>query len=585
MKKETKEQETNEQEIKKQSITGKSGKDTRKVLTWLYQYNRRHLWKIFILALTAAVISGSFILLALISQKILDIATGAQQGSIPTCCVTLLAIIGMQALLNILNANLRIRVVTELEMNLRQKIFSVLLRKKYADVKLMHSGEILNRFTSDIDVIVSGLTDIFPQLISILTKLFGGMVVLFVVDRKFTLLILAIGFFVMLCSRLYSRKFRDLHKEVQRTNGTVRSFLQECIENIVVIKSFVTEGPIRKQLEKYQMENYRVRKKRTAVSNIANTAVYVLFAGGYYAALVWGAIGIAAGQMTFGTVAAFLQIIDQIKAPFRNMSGLLPEYYSMLASAERMMELEVLPDEEVHTRISDVDAFYEKFRAIHLEHADFSYEDHEIVLEDASLVIEKGSFSAIVGSSGAGKSTLLKLLLSLDTLENGRLFFETTEGDVPVDAGLRSVFAYVPQGNLILSGTIRENIAFGNGDVSPSQICKAAEIACIADEIIEFPDGYETLLGERGMGLSEGQAQRIAIARAILNQAPILLLDECTSALDPQTEEKLLNNLNQLQNRTIICVSHKDATIQNCDQIIRLEKKQFIRENERQSRK
>ena len=225
--------------------------NTQPPLRWLYQYNKKYLWAVSLLALVSAGISGGFILLALMSRKILDIATGTADGSIPLCCGALLGIIAMQAVLNIINANLRIRVMTRIEMNLRQRIFSLILQKKYADVKQIHSGEILNRLTSDIDIIVSGIINIIPQLISILTKLIGGLAVLFVVDYKFTMVILAIGLLVVFCSRLYSGRYRSLHKEVQQTNGKVRSFLQECVENVGVIKSVVNEGPIRDQLDRY----------------------------------------------------------------------------------------------------------------------------------------------------------------------------------------------------------------------------------------------------------------------------------------------------------------------------------------------
>ena len=215
-------------------------------------------------------------------------------------------------------------------------------------------------------------------------------------------------------------------------------------------------------------------------------------------------------------------------------------------------------------------------QGIHLEHASFFYEDGEKVLEDASLTIKKGTFMAVIGPSGAGKSTLIKLLLNLATVQKGRLYIETTTGRTEIDAGMRALFAYVPQGNLMLSGSVRENILFGNQNVSEVEMRRAAEIACIAEDIETFSEGYDTILGERGIGLSEGQAQRLAIARAILSEAPILLLDECTSALDSDTEERLLENLKQLKNRTILCISHKDATIHSCDKIVRLEDYHFV---------
>ena len=547
----------------------------RDPVKWLWYYNRKYAWAVGLLSLVSAGISGSFLLLALVSKQVLDIATGAAAGQAAWYCGALFVVIAVQAGLNILRANLQVRVMTKLEMNLRTRMFSLLLHKRYSEVKLIHSGEILNRFTSDIDVIVSGIIGLFPQLFSMLTQLIGGLAVLFTVDRALSMVILAVGLAVLLAGRLYSGKFRYLHKEVQRTNGKVRAFLQECMENLVVIKSFVSEHPVLGHLDEYQQENYQIRKKRTAVSNVANTAVYVLFSSGYYAALVWGAFRVASGQMTFGTITALLQIINQIKAPVRNMSGLLPQYYSMLASAERLMELENLPDETIREEITDPAGFYEQMNEIRLDHGTFSYEDGEVVLSDASLRIRKGVKLAIAGPSGAGKSTLFKLLLSLDRLQNGKLVIVTETGEFPVDAGMRSLFSYVPQGNLILSGTIRENLLFGNEGVTEAAMREAARAACIAEEIEQFPAGYDRVLGERSIGLSEGQAQRLAIARALLSRAPVLLLDECTSALDPETETRLLSNLKKLEGRTILCVSHKDITIKSCEEIVWLENGKF----------
>lgn len=247
--------------------------------------------------------------------------------------------------------------------------------------------------------------------------------------------------------------------------------------------------------------------------------------------------------MTFGTLTAFLQIIQQIKAPFRNVSGLIPQYYSMQASAERLMELEEMTDEQAESKILDVPQLYRDFRGIIVNNVTFSYTEGENVLENVSLRIEKGELLAIVGELGIGKSTLVKLLLHLMPCSEGKLYLETASEKIEIDAGTRNVFSYVPQGNMIMSGTIRENITFCNPDVTDVEIQRAAEVACIWDYIETLPEGLNAVLKERGEGLSMGQIQCIAIARAILDDAPILLLDECTASLDKETEWNVLQNL------------------------------------------
>lgn len=547
-------------------------------LRWIYRYSRNVLGLVALLAVGSGLIAGSFILLALVSSRVLDIATGSREGSLAVQVAGLAGMIALQAVLNILYSNLRIHAVTKIEVQIKQGVFASLLKKQYQAVNRFHSGEILNRLTSDVDVVVSAVVTLIPQAISMFTKIAAGLCVLFAIDARFTALVLAVGLLVCVFSRIYSRHFKYMHKEVQRTNGVVRSYMQECTENMIVIKSFVNEEAVCGRLDQLQRENYKIRIRRNAISNFANTLVYVLFTSGYYAALVWGALQISAGAMTFGTLTAFLQIIQQIKAPFRNVSGLIPQYYSMEASAERLMELEELEEEQESNVISDVGQFAEDFQAIVAEQVTCGYADGEPVLENVSLRIEKGDLIAIAGESGIGKSTFMKLLLHLIPCAHGGLYLETKQGKIGIDAGTRTIFSYVPQGNMIMSGTIRENITFCSPQATDRQIREAAETACIWEYIAALPEGLDTVLSERGEGLSEGQIQRLAIARAILNDAPVLLLDECTSSLDKETEKKVLENLKKMNTKTIICVSHTTAGIDCCDRIIRVQNKHFTEE-------
>ena len=532
---------------------------------WIYQCSKKYLWLVILLSLISMAISGSFILIAVISKKILDIATNNTSGSIINTCLFLLGVIAFQALANIASSNCKVRSKAKIENTLKERLLLVLINKEYQDIITFHSGELMNRFTSDVEIVSNGIVNFIPQIFSLFTKIIAGIAVMLTIDLKFTLLILVIGMITVICTRLYSKKFRYLHKEIQKTQGSVRSFMQECIENIIVIKSFTNEYSIKEQLSEKQNVNYKIRVKQNAISNIAHTSIYVMMAAGYYTALGWGAIQISKGNLTFGTLMAFLQILDQIKAPFRNVSGLIPQYDSMIASAQRLMEIEFLRDESVNYKIIDLETFYQNMEGISLKHGNFSY-DEKSVLKDVSIFIPKGKVTAIIGSSGNGKTTLFHLLLGLSELS-----IQIKNENIKIDAGTRNLFSYVPQGNMILSGTIRENILFGNQNASEEQIKSAIQIACLDTVIDELPNGIETSLKEHGIGLSEGQKQRIAIARAIVNDAPILLLDECTSALDIETEKKLLFNLKNFHQKTVLCISHRLAAIHCCDQIIKVE--------------
>lgn len=539
----------------------------QKTISWIYGYSKKYAWAVALLAGVSAAISGSFILLALVSSALLDVASGFREGNLLQYCLMLVALVALQAVLNIANSNIRVRVSGKLEIELKRRLFASILKKPYLEISGIHSGEIMNRLTSDVDLVVAGVVGIFPQMISLGTKLAAGLFVLFRIDFRFTFVILLIGTGVCAGSRIYSEKFRHFHKEVQETGGQVRAFLQECIENILVIKSFANEEIMQDRLENYQEVNYQIKKKRNTVSNLANTTFYVMFTAGYYAALAWGAVQIAKGVLTFGALTAFLQIIGQIRTPFRNISGLIPQYYSMIGSAERLMELEQTEEEKTSSDGEDFEKLEKEMKALVFEDVAFAYEDCK-VLDCFSVRLQKGSLTAVAGASGAGKSTMMKLMLGLLACQKGRIYFDLGETQIPADAGTRKMFSYVPQGNMILSGTIRENLIFSGRKVSEEEIRAAAEMVCIWEYIQKLPDGLDTVLKERGNGLSEGQIQRIAIARALLSDAPILLLDECTSALDEKTEAEVLENLKQLKTKTIVCISHKAAAIECCDQKI-----------------
>lgn len=541
---------------------------------WIGSYAKPHTGMILLLTLISGSIALGFILLALMASRVIDCILSGNFASLPIQLLCLCGIVALQAVFNIISSNLRIRVSGKLEIAMKQSLFSVVLNRNYSDITQYHSGELINRLTSDVEIIVNGIVTLIPQTVSLGTKLVAGLTVLFLLDYKFAAAISLFGLASAFFSRFYSKKYKQLHKEVQRTNGIVRAFMQENIENLTVIKSFANEKPVLDHLAQAQQQNYQAKVKRNAVSNAANTAFYAAFTTGYYAALAWGAFQVVGGGMSVGMLTAFLQILEQIKAPFRNVSGLLPQYYAMIASAERLQELEAVPAEK--ETVSPQISAYNTFQRLAMKNVSFSYGE-ETIFSHMDFQLETNEKVAIIGPSGIGKSTLVKLLLGLFPCQEGEAYVQLAAGDdkLPLGKGTRQLFAYVPQGNYLFSGTVRETVSFYGREIEEEAMRAAAETACIWDFISSLPEKWDTRIGERGLGLSEGQAQRLAVARALLSNAPVLLLDECTSALDRDTELQLLENLKQVT-RTVLFISHKPKALKYCDRVLKIEDHKFV---------
>ncbi|MDE6032066.1 MAG: ABC transporter ATP-binding protein/permease, partial [Oscillospiraceae bacterium] len=383
--------------------------------------------------------------------------------------------------------------------------------------------------------------------------------VLLTLDWRFGLVFMGAGLFVFASTRFFRPKMKKLHTRVQEREGIVRSFLQETVENLLAVRVFSAERKMLAQNDENQLNMYKSRMRRSVFGISANAGLGLAFGAGYVFALMWGAAGIYEGTMSYGTLTAVLQLVNQIQSPFAGLSSLFPKYFSMCASGERIIALEALPEEKPAEKLLSA----EEFKKVVLDNVSFSYGENH-VLKDVGIEIEKGDFVSLTGISGGGKSTLFLLLLGAYRPEKGSVSFRSDGGSFAAGRETRPLFAYVPQGNLLFSGTIRENISFLNDGAEESEIYKAAETACAREFIEALPDGMDTRVGENGFGLSEGQAQRIAVARAVLGGAPILLLDEATSALDEQTEARLLKNISKLDGKTVVIVTHRPAALNIC---------------------
>lgn len=538
---------------------------------WLWKNSRTS--RLMVVLLTVSNVLFSLLQLRFVtaSKNVIDIATGVRPGGLKNACmvlgVLLLIQLAMQIGINFLN----VHACSRLEIALKRHVFRTLMQKQYLDVAKYHSGELLNRLNSDVNTIVNGIIGIIPSAALFITSIIGGFFMLWSIDSMLALIILAVGPTVAVAARLYSSKYKHLHKKCQEADGDTKSFMLEILQNLLVVKSFCSENRVLDRAEQLQRRSYHLKVVRVCVSVVAHVGMFIIFNAGYYFALAYGAFRLASGVLGYGDVTAILQLVNKIQTPFKSVSSLVPQAFAVIASAERLVEFEQLPDEE---NTGDIlpDGVYERMREIVYDDVEFRYSDDSAV-SGINMRMKKGGCIVIAGESGAGKSTALKLLLGILQPQSGKIYIDCGDEKVLVGKNTRRLFSYVPQGNLILSGTIRENITFSKPDATDAEIIQAAKVAQLWDFIQTLDDGLDTKLGEKGLGLSEGQVQRLSIARAILHDAPILLLDESTSALDSATERALLDAVRSMTDKTCIIVSHKQAAFDICDGVCYVTKK------------
>lgn len=538
---------------------------------WLWSVSKKERWQVFVLLITNTISALMAVLYADYSKNIINAASvDHSMEKVIRYSVSFLILIMFQLVLTLVTRSVKERCKARMEVTLRKYILDATLRKDYASVTKMHTGEIQNRMTSDVTTISDGFTTILPTIIYLIVKLCAAFIYLVVIDKIFALVFLIGGIFVTFFSQAFRKILKKLHKRVQETEGAVRSYIQEILTSLLVVKAFGVEKKVSDDAAELMETNYKAKMNRRLFGIVANAGISTTFNIGYVFALAFGAYRLVNQTFTFGTVTAMLQLVNQIQAPFASMSGILPMYFALLASTERIMEAGEIP-EEITFNDSDVDPepCYEMLKSIDFKDIEFGY-DRDIILDNTSLTVNKGDFVAIMGISGIGKSTLLKLLLGVFNPNSGTINLNLGEHQIPIDCHTRPLFAYVPQGNFLMSGTIRENITFINDNVTEEEISEAIRISCSDQFVNELPEGLETVIGERGVGLSEGQLQRLAIARSILSKSPVMLLDEATSALDEATELRFLQNLRDMNGKTCIIVSHKKAALEICNKHLQI---------------
>lgn len=553
---------------------------------WLFSVTGRKKWNIFWLMVVNALYGASGVLYALLLRNIVDSAVDGSKRQFVFYAVMIillvLAQVAMRAVLRWLEEHSR----ASLENLFKQRLFDNILTKDFETVSAVHTGEWLNRLTNDSVVVANSAVDILPGLVGMVVKMVSAMVMMIVLDYRFALIILPIGIVLFFATYGFRKVLKGLHKNIQEKDGKLRVFLQERLGSLMMIRLFAAEEKTENDAAEKMSEHKKARMKRIRFSNLCNIGFQSGMQGMYAGGVIYCGYGILTHMISYGTLTAITQLISQIQSPFANITGYVPKFFAMTASAERLMDIEGFADDsqDAPMDMEGIIGYYSgSFASIGLDNAEFTYypsgdsveklskDTMPTVLENISFEIKKGNYVAFTGHSGCGKSTVLKLLMCIYKLDGGMRYITDNSGaKKELSPEYRRLFAYVPQGNQLMSGTIREIVSFADksGMNDDERIGNALKIACADEFVSGLENGADTLLGERGTGLSEGQMQRIAIARAVYSRCPVLLLDEATSALDEVTERRVLDNLKKMTDKTVIIVTHRPAALEICDRIL-----------------
>lgn len=500
-------------------------------------------------------------------QHAIDVASHVREGSIYAAVAIMGALIISDFALNIASVWVRNLLGIKAQNRMQQRMLDRILRSEWHGKERHHSGDVLNRLEFDVVNVVNFLTETIPNSVSTVAMFLGAFFYLMSMDWRLAVIIVIMIPLFILISKVYVRQMRRLTREVRNSDSKVQSVLQETIQHRMLIKTLESDEMIVGKLEGTQRELRRKVVRKTKFSVFSNLVLNFGFAFGYLVAFTWAALRMSAHSLTFGGMTAFLQLVNKIQSPARQLTKLVPAFVSVFTAAERLMELEEDPLEEQGASIELAGPC-----GIRLNHVDYRYAENEReILRGLDFDFYPGSCTAVLGETGAGKTTIVRMLLALLKPRKGSVEIYNGQECMELNPLMRTNFVYVPQGNTLLSGTIRENLLLGKMDATEEEMNTALEKSC-ADFVFHLPLGLDTVCSEQGGGLSEGQAQRIAIARSLLRDRSIMIFDEATSALDPQTERLLLKNILSNHDKTVIFITHRPAVVDYCDQTLTIEK-------------
>ena len=504
-------------------------------------------------------------------KYVIDVATHQTAGSLSHGICLMVGCILLQLSLSAVSSRLYASTDVSLSNRMRSGLLTHLLKSRWNGRELFHSGDMLNRMEGDVSVVVRMMIGLFPSVGIVLSQLVGAAAFLLILDRRMAVVILLIMPVALVFSKLYMMKMRKITREIRETDSRVQSHMQENLQHRTLIAALERTPMVLNTMDSLQLGLKRLVMQRNSYSVFSSVLVQAGFAFGYVVAFSWGVYGLNKGTVTFGMLTAFMQLVAQVQRPVVDLSKMVPSFINGLTSVERLNELYSLPLEEQGAPVQLAGPV-----GIRLEHVTFRYPGSEReVLHDFSHDFAPGSLTAVLGETGSGKSTLLRLLLALLQPAEGRILLYAGREERTASPLTRGNFIYVPQGNTLVSGSLRHNLQLGNPEATDEQMYAALHTAA-ADFVADLSEGLDTPCGEKGEGLSEGQAQRIAIARGLLRSGSIILLDEPTSALDAETTRLLLQRLTEkVGSKTLILITHQEQTARLCSHTVRLHSRQL----------
>lgn len=545
-------------------------KNIKALSRWLWNTWHGYRLQAVLNVIVGLLIVMSDLSLVWVTKLTIDAATG--QGTtlgVKSGLVLMVLVIFVQMGLGIASRWIRAVLGVRAQNKMQRSLFIRLMECEWIGVRRFHTGDLLNRMIRDVGDVIRFLTESLPSLIIAIFQFLGAFLFLFWMDSNLAVIVVLILPVFLLMSRLYIRRMRAITHRARELEARVQSIVQESLQHFLLIKSLVRIGEMKQKLYGTQHELSQEIVRRTKYATISGAVMNMGFAAGYIFSFSWGVLNLQSGLITYGALIAFVQLVGQIQRPVRTLTHFIPVFITAFTATERLMQLDeiALEPELEPTPIPGPAGI--RIKGLHYRYTDSGRK----ILENLDYTFPPGSVSAIVGETGAGKTTLIRLLLSVLKSSEGEItLFNASGHEVAVSPATRLSFAYVPQGNTLLSGTVRDNLLLGNPDATDKEMRTALHTAA-ADFVFQREDGLDTRCGEVGDGFSEGQAQRISIARALLTKAPIFLFDEATSALDEHTEQAVVERIiSQKADATLIFVTHRPEVLKYCTQTLQLQK-------------